>query len=438
MTHHSNQLWDALGVGIGPFNLSVAALADSLPQLRLRFFEQREEFQWHPGLLLPEATIQVSFLKDLVTLADPTNRYSFLNFLFHKGRLYRFLNVNFERASRIEFNQYLRWVCELLPNLEFGRGVKEVSFDGNSLLVDLGDEVLRTRHVILGSGLVPLIPPCARPHLCDRVFHASQFLRRSPQTVRQRVAVVGGGQTGAEVINHLLSQRDLQPCQLYWVTRRRNFLPLDESPFTNELFTPNYSDYFFRLSPTQKANLLTEQKLASDGICQELLQQIYQRLYGMEMLGNNPERSCHLYPDAELAAMQCVGGSEGPWRLHLKNGISGEEVRVEADVVVLCTGYEYQVPAYLEPLRGRIRWEHGGYVLREDFSIEWDGSSENRIYVQNAARHSRGVADPNLSLMAWRGAKILNSMLGYEHFCVEQSNAVFDWKLGVNGGGHEL
>src|SRR3712207_5952507 len=119
MIHHPDPPWDALGVGIGPFNLSVAALADTLPQLRLRFFDQRAEFQWHAGLLFPNATIQVSFLKDLVTLADPTNRYSFLNFLFHTGRLYRFLNVNFGRASRIEFNQYLRWVCESLPYLEF-------------------------------------------------------------------------------------------------------------------------------------------------------------------------------------------------------------------------------------------------------------------------------------------------------------------------------
>ena len=31
-----------------------------------------------------------------------------------------------------------------------------------------------------------------------------------------------------------------------WVTRRSNFLPLDESPFTNELFVPAYSDFFFQ------------------------------------------------------------------------------------------------------------------------------------------------------------------------------------------------
>jgi lysine N6-hydroxylase len=30
----------------------------------------------------------VSYLKDLVTLVDPTSRYSFLNFLVREGRIY--------------------------------------------------------------------------------------------------------------------------------------------------------------------------------------------------------------------------------------------------------------------------------------------------------------------------------------------------------------
>ena len=62
---------------------------------------------------------------------------------------------------------------------------------------------------------------------------------------RPRVAVVGGGQSGAEVVWHLLLDLVRLPAQLVWISNRPNFLPLDESPFTNELFTPAYSDYFF-------------------------------------------------------------------------------------------------------------------------------------------------------------------------------------------------
>src|SRR5260370_3742158 len=108
----------ALGVGVGPFNLSLAALL-APTSLRARFFERNAEFQWHPGLLFPEATVQVSFLKDLVTLADPTSRYSFLAFLHAKRRFYRFINTGQARVHRLEFNQYLQWVSGQLHNLQF-------------------------------------------------------------------------------------------------------------------------------------------------------------------------------------------------------------------------------------------------------------------------------------------------------------------------------
>src|SRR5215475_12275348 len=121
-----DQNLDVAGVGIGPFNLSVAALVSPLNHIKSRFFERANEFQWHPGLLFPEATIQVSFLKDLVTLANPTSPYSFIAFLFKTGRLYRFITANFPRVSRREFNQYFRWVCDHLPNLEFGRNVEAI------------------------------------------------------------------------------------------------------------------------------------------------------------------------------------------------------------------------------------------------------------------------------------------------------------------------
>ena len=98
----------------------------------------------------------------MLTPASPTSYYSFLNFLFVTKRLYRFINASFSRVTRMEFNQYLRWVCGLLPSLEFGRKVESVSYDGTSLVVQLDNERIRTRNVILGSGLVTKIPDCAR------------------------------------------------------------------------------------------------------------------------------------------------------------------------------------------------------------------------------------------------------------------------------------
>src|SRR5258708_21804993 len=110
--------FDAIGVGVGPFNLSLAALL-APTSLHARFFERNAEFQWHPGLLFPEATVQVSFLKDLVTLADPTTRYSFLAFLHAKRRFYRFINTGQARAHRLQSNPSLQSVPRHPDNVQF-------------------------------------------------------------------------------------------------------------------------------------------------------------------------------------------------------------------------------------------------------------------------------------------------------------------------------
>src|SRR5436309_13229082 len=161
LTSNKTCIFDAIGVGLGPFNLSTAALLEPVKKLNTHFYEREKEFQWHPGLLFPEATIQVSFLKDLVTLADPQSRYSFLSFLFANRRLYRFINANFTRVSRVEFNQYFRWVANRLPNLEFGQEVHAISLQDGSFVVSTSRGDVRARNIILGTGLQPVVPECA-------------------------------------------------------------------------------------------------------------------------------------------------------------------------------------------------------------------------------------------------------------------------------------
>src|SRR4030088_2593027 len=138
----TNLMLDAVGVGAGPFNLSLAALL-APTGFKARFFDKNAAFEWHPGLLFPEATIQVSFLKDLVTLVDPTSPYSFLAFLRARKRLYRFINRSEIRVSRKEFNQYLQWVAGRLRNVEFGAEVREVGLEDQTFAVRLDQRTLR-------------------------------------------------------------------------------------------------------------------------------------------------------------------------------------------------------------------------------------------------------------------------------------------------------
>ncbi|MCC8396885.1 SidA/IucD/PvdA family monooxygenase [Paraburkholderia sp. MMS20-SJTR3] len=426
----AHAVMDLVGIGIGPANLSLAALLRPHPQIKGRFFDKRSEFQWHSGLMLPQAALQVPYLKDLVSLVDPTNELSFLSFLVKHKRLLCFINANFPQVLRREFNQYYRWACEQIPDLQFDSDIESVDIEGGLLVVKGSGGTQATRNLVLGTGQQPSVPACAKPWLGATLLHASQYLLNNNPVQGKRVVVVGGGQTGAEVFQHLISDTDAMPASVAWVSRRWNFFPLDESSFTNELYTPEYSDYFYGLPEARRRQLLAEQKLASDGISPSLLESIYRRVYELRNVLGHP-CDLHLQPGRELVD---VTRNKGGWALELTHAHSGIHEALDADIVVLCTGYDYGMPTFLDPIAGRIDTNEGEFVVNEDYSIRWDSPQGCRIYVQNAARSQRGIADPNLGLIPWRCARIINSVAQRTVYDVEVPASFVSWDTRSHSG----
>lgn len=412
-----------VGIGAGPANLSLAALSQPVTTLRGRFFERNREPAWHPGLMFPESLLQTSFLKDLVTPVDPTNRYSFLAYLVAHKHFYPFLTAAFPQISRAEFSRYLAWVSRGLPNLELGEAVESVKLDRSHWAVRTTRHRVTARDLVLGVGRTPWVPASARPHLSDRVFHSSDYCRRPRDTRGKRVAVVGGGQSGAEVFSHLLLDPAELPARAVWVSRRPNFLPLDDSPFANEWFTPEYANFFYGLDDAHKERRVAEQTLASDGVTMALLADIYRQIYRLRYVDGRDAQLVGLRPEHELHEVQ---SSSSGVTLALRRGDG--DVTVESfDLVILATGYRWALAPVLEHLRPRIHFVGDEPVTRADYSIEWDGPSDRRIFVQNAARRQRGVADPNLSLVAWRSAVILNALAGHAIYDVAPSRSIIEW-----------
>src|SRR5690242_21961355 len=111
--------FELIGVGFGPSNLAVAIAAGELGAAgpRQLFVEMQPRFGWHRGMLIEDATMQVSFLKDLVTLRNPTSDFSFVNYLHERGRLVDFLNQKTFFPLRIEFHDYFEWAAARLGHL---------------------------------------------------------------------------------------------------------------------------------------------------------------------------------------------------------------------------------------------------------------------------------------------------------------------------------
>src|ERR1044071_9508045 len=109
-------IYDVVGIGFGPSNLALAiALTEHNEQAETPvtavFLERQQAFGWHRGLLLDDATMQVSFLKDLVTMRNPNSGYSFLSYLKDRDRLVDFINHKTLYPLRVEFHDYFEWAA---------------------------------------------------------------------------------------------------------------------------------------------------------------------------------------------------------------------------------------------------------------------------------------------------------------------------------------
>lgn len=124
-------IYDIIGVGIGPFNLSLACLTDDIDDLKTVFFDRKECFDWHSGIMPEWSTLQIPFIADLVSFADPTNRFSFLNYLKETNNLYQFFIRESFYMLRSEYNQYCKWASQQLHNLHFKTNVECIQYDAD-------------------------------------------------------------------------------------------------------------------------------------------------------------------------------------------------------------------------------------------------------------------------------------------------------------------
>ena len=418
---------DLVGIGIGPFNLSLAAQLDGVADVSSIFLEQRSEFAWHPDMMLPGVELQTSFLKDLVTLTNPTSKWSFLSYMVAQKRMLDFMNADFAAVPRREFAAYLKWVADHLDGLAFDSSVREVTFDGQDFKVRTDHTSYVANNLAIGVGKPAFVPAWARQLPKHKCFHTSQAKSNLPKLRGKRIAVIGGGQSGAELVEYLLGGNIKDVEEVLWLSRRDNFEPLDDTPFVNEYFTPGYADVFAGLPDACKQDLMSRQKLASDGASLSTLKSIYQLLYRQRYLqeGNVAGR---LLPQREVFQVQQDGEA---MRIAARNGLNQDVEFFDADALILATGYETTLPEFMAPLRSRLEvGASGAYRLDADFRAQWDGPSDRNIFVQNAGRIDLGIFEPQLSLMAWRSAKIVNALTGKNVFNLDQNPPIVDWVAG--------
>jgi lysine N6-hydroxylase len=367
--------------------------------------------------MIEGAFLQVPFLADLVSLVDPTSQLSFLAYLRERERLFPFYFAENFHIPRAEYADYCAWVSRRLPNLRFDqqvRSIRQADVDLFELELDTGERVL-ARNVVLGVGTEPKIPA----PLTGVAVHSADYLPERDRLVSTRdVTVVGSGQSGAEVFLDLLRARPSGQGTLRWLTRTPAFAPMEYSKLGLEQFTPDYTRFFHGLDEPVRDRLVPAQWQLYKAISAETIAEIFDELYRRTVGGG--------WPDVVLApAVEVMVASRVDDRiaLSLRHVQQGGHADVTTDAVVCATGYqERDLGDLLGPLWTDLdRDDAGRIVVDADYRVST--STRGSLYVQNAERHTHGVGAPDLGLIAWRAATILNSVCGKKVYPLPERTA---------------
>jgi len=424
---------DVLGIGFGPSNLALAIAIEEhnatvLPeeQVNALFLERQPRFGWHRGMLIDDATMQVSFLKDLVTMRNPTSDFSFLCYLREQGRLVDFLNQKTLFPLRVEFHDYFEWAAARVGHLAaYSQEVLSItpvsSEDGRGGLIDCFDVVCRdpqdpdrtvtrrARNISVAVGLQPHLPPDTE--LSDRVVHNSQLLPRVAELAGSgapvhRAVVLGAGQSAAEAVDYL--HRSFPDAEVCAVFAKYGYTPADDSPFANRIFDPEAVDVYFDAPSEVKQSLFDYHRSTNYSVVDmDLIEALYATAYREKVQGRERLRFLN------VSRIREVKDSGDRLDVAVEFLPTGELQDLTADLLVHATGYRPRDIGTLLGESAKICLRDDGDEVRvgRDHRVEVAPEVTAGIYLQGGTEHTHGLTSTLLSTTAVRAGEIRDSLV---------------------------
>jgi L-ornithine N5-oxygenase len=427
----SESVHDLICVGFGPASLAVAvALNDSLEAGTLKtppkvlFLEKQTQFAWHAGMLLPGAKMQISFIKDMASLRNPRSHFTFLNYLHENNRLIDFINLGTFLPARTEYEDYLRWCAthfdEVVTYQNEVVSITPVGADEGPLKTfsvtsrnwatgDVTTYVAKNVLVAIGG---QASMPKSLPAKSPRVIHSSQYAYTVPKILTDRhapyrVAVIGAGQSGAEIFNNI---QTLYPNSKTYLVMRSEFLkPSDDSPFVNSIFNPEFIDELYPRSTNYRRHLIKDAKATNYGVVRlELIEHLFEKMYDQKREIGHDERQ---WPHRIMGGRRIVSVDEGKDGLQIKvckappcddedefeGALEGDIENFDVDLIVAATGYKRD--AHLDMLKGAWHLLPAAPEHEEAFGDRWhveakSGKKVLEVGRDYGVRFSEGAVAP--------------------------------------------
>ncbi|KAL8769671.1 MAG: hypothetical protein Q9209_004468 [Squamulea sp. 1 TL-2023] len=412
-THQTPQ-HDLVCIGFGPASLAIAiALHDRGIKARVLYLEKQPSFRWHAGMLLPDARMQISFLKDLATLRDPTSKFTFINYLKSKNRLVAFTNLSTFLPLREEYNDYMTWCASHFEDdVKYGHETTSVSgTNGEDGLVEYWrvtsrdiaakkSSTITARNVVIAIGGTPRIPMPV-DGLESQIVHSSSYSAAVPHILEATcksysLAVIGGGQSSAEIFNDLQSR--YPNCSVSLFTGASALKPSDDSPFVNEVFDPERVDTFYQLPPESRHQSTLSDKATNYGVVRpELLDRLYEAMYHQRLHEPNQSKwQFKIVPWREVVGFDKASADGRQIRLGLKNTSNGELSKSDDifDLVILGTGYERKGhETLLEPTRHLLQDDR--FTVERNYRVRYrkDAVAEDcGVWLQGCCEDTHGAS----------------------------------------------
>ncbi|MET7526531.1 SidA/IucD/PvdA family monooxygenase [Streptomyces sp900116325] len=422
-------IYDVLGIGFGPSNLALAiavqeynAQVSEGDRITAGFLEKQPRFGWHRGMLIDDATMQVSFLKDLVTMRDPASDFSFLCYLRERGRLVDFLNQKTLFPLRIEFHDYFEWAAARVAGLvEYSAevvSVKPVTEGGEVRWFDVASRdpadpqslvVRRARSLCIATGLEPHLPPGTV--LSDRVWHNSELMPRVAQlvgdgTAVHRAVVLGAGQSAAEAVDYL--HRSFPDAEICSVFAKYGYTPADDSPFANRIFDPEAVDIYFQAPREVKQSLFDYHRGTNYSVVDmDLIEALSRTMYQEKVQGRERLRMMNVSRIREVE----TGGDR--LDITVEYLPTGERDMLTADLLVHATGYQPRgiSEKFAEITKLCVRDDEDALVVGRDHRVATPPDVTADIYLQGGTEHTHGITSTLLSNTAVRAGEIRASLV---------------------------
>ncbi|MFH0245741.1 SidA/IucD/PvdA family monooxygenase [Streptomyces sp. HK10] len=427
------QVYPILGIGFGPANLSLAVMLDELGRLAdAHFIERSDRFQWQDEQLLPGADIQNNPFRDLAMQRNQDSPHTFVKYLASRGALTDYLHLNAKFPLRREYAGYLAWVAQAFSaSVDYGHGATRLGLfgdeDGGELFcVETGrGRRYLGRTVVIGTGRSPRIPAPFAESAGRTVFHSTRYLSSIGALRHQdiRVAVVGASQSAIEIVLDLLERPNVR--QVTSIHRGIGFRLKDTSPYSRQVFLPEFVDYFHPLPATVKRRLRAELRSINYAACD---QDVIDRLVGVqreyELTGSDRLR---LRPFTEVTGID-ASPRDGAHRLTLRDVNHLALDTVDADVVILATGFkdfgtgpgDEPYHPLLEGVAHRLPLDEEGVpVVGRDYAIELKTTESSprplKVYLNGLCEASHGMGDAGaLAMLSARASDIAESLLLHE------------------------